>query len=592
MPQIQVFSKDLRAASDISSSTKALSIYEVGELVHLSPSEVGVIIKLEKDLIHILTQYGVVQRVKPQMIRNKRDSNRAVTSDANSQPITKGENIFINEPGSAMKKRGTVLHIYRTYVFYRSQDVGEHGGVAVAKNNHITIVGGRSAPSVAGAGRGAASSYNPYASSTPRTAAPNGAGGAGRGAGGRDPFMQKTVIISGGPYKGYLGIVKDVTDTHARVELHTGNKTISVEKSKLSIAGENGAAMRTTPRSDFADRYDHAGSTGSRTPMHGGARTPMHRASGGGLSGSGSNDGSRTPAWDSGSRTPAWDSGSRTPAWNAGSRTPAWAPGSRTPAWDSGSRTPAAASASSAFGALSAPGSVVGATPVFQGILADTPEPPVHTPATPGLSMPMAEHHAATPAGMMFPATPAAIMVPATPGVMGQYPSMASVPYSALPTTPHVPATPFVPATPAPASAEADYYAAETPAPSGSTEISWLSTDIEVQVIAPREGFMRYRGGQWEGRRGVIRQVESGGRVARVHLVDGSDILTGVPLECLEPVAPEKRAQCKVIRGDYRGSTGNLLSIDGHEGLVRLEPRNEIVMMNLYLLAKYVQPAA
>lgn len=57
----------------------------------------------------------------------------------------------------------------------------------------------------------------------------------GRGRGGRDPLIDKTVTIIRGPHKGYLGIVKDATDATARVELHTNCRIITVEKAKLAI---------------------------------------------------------------------------------------------------------------------------------------------------------------------------------------------------------------------------------------------------------------------------------------------------------------------------------------------------------------------
>ena len=36
-----------------------------------------------------------------------------------------------------------------------------------------------------------------------------------------------------GPYKGYIGIVKDATESTARVELHTSCMTISVDRTRL-----------------------------------------------------------------------------------------------------------------------------------------------------------------------------------------------------------------------------------------------------------------------------------------------------------------------------------------------------------------------
>ncbi len=63
-----------------------------------------------------------------------------------------------------------------------------------------------------------------------------GRGGGGRPKGGRDTtIIGKTVRVIQGPYKGYVGIIKDATDTTARVELHTTCKTISVDRQRLSI---------------------------------------------------------------------------------------------------------------------------------------------------------------------------------------------------------------------------------------------------------------------------------------------------------------------------------------------------------------------
>jgi transcription elongation factor SPT5 len=51
----------------------------------------------------------------------------------------------------------------------------------------------------------------------------------------RDSLIGQTVVIVKGPYKGYMGIVKDTTDVTASVELHTDSRMLNVEKSKLVI---------------------------------------------------------------------------------------------------------------------------------------------------------------------------------------------------------------------------------------------------------------------------------------------------------------------------------------------------------------------
>ena len=59
-------------------------------------------------------------------------------------------------------------------------------------------------------------------------------GGVGRGRLSRDmTIIGKTVRIVMGPYKGYVGIVKDATESTARVELHSSVKTISVDRTRL-----------------------------------------------------------------------------------------------------------------------------------------------------------------------------------------------------------------------------------------------------------------------------------------------------------------------------------------------------------------------
>ena len=172
---------------------------------------------------------------------------------------------------------------------------------------------------------------------------------------GRDRTIGKTVTIAKGSYKGMLGIVKDTTDTIARVELHSKNKLVNVPKSDLRIkdpvtgqaiafgAGRGRGGMGTpggfgASRTPVGSRVP-GGFAGSRTPAAaisgesawgGGGRTPAGAAHGG----------ARTPAWgraaaipDDG-HVPAWkrnaDDGSRTPYGGDGSRTSYGGDGSRT----------------------------------------------------------------------------------------------------------------------------------------------------------------------------------------------------------------------------------------------------------------------
>lgn len=119
-----------------------------------------------------------------------------------------------------------------------------------------------------------------------------GFGGGGGGRGGRAgvsrdrEILGKTIKITGGPYKGAVGIIKDATESTARVELHSSCQTISVDRNHIAVVG---APAKDGSVSSFR--------SANRTPGHG-SQTPQYHA------------GSKTPAH--GSQTPQYDTGGRT----------------------------------------------------------------------------------------------------------------------------------------------------------------------------------------------------------------------------------------------------------------------------------------
>lgn len=57
----------------------------------------------------------------------------------------------------------------------------------------------------------------------------------GGGGGGGPSLLRKKIAIIGGPFKGYLGTVKEVSGTSARVELDSKGKIVIVDLSKLQL---------------------------------------------------------------------------------------------------------------------------------------------------------------------------------------------------------------------------------------------------------------------------------------------------------------------------------------------------------------------
>ena len=176
----------------------------------------------------------------------------------------------------------------------------DNGGIFVCKCRHLVRAGmsGGSKGSASKAG-GAAGSLPGFMS--PRLSSPmhpsqgggrggGGGGGGGRGRGrggiGRDrELIGQTIKITQGPYKSHIGIVKDATETTARVELHSKCQTISVDRSRIAIVGgpSKGSISTYTKTPTYAGSATPMygantpgySSTGGRTPMHG-SQTPMY----------------------------------------------------------------------------------------------------------------------------------------------------------------------------------------------------------------------------------------------------------------------------------------------------------------------------
>jgi transcription elongation factor SPT5 len=254
------------------------------------------------------------------------------------------------------------------------------------------------------------------------------------GRGSRDPLINLTVRVKTGPFKGYVGIVKDATETTARVELHTGCKIITIDKTKVDPIAADGSNRPTSrPREPTPDQAPQTPHYGARTPAYDVTRTPMRDE----LLATPMHPGLATPSRD------AWD--------------PTMTP-RHTPAWEA-----------ERYGETGTPGEY-GNTPTPSGpsYYQYDRRTPSYTPATPSgyVESPAYPHAEPSPSPSPSPYAP----FPQTP----------------LPRTPHTP-TAAAPATPAPFPTPMEE---ETRAPS-----SWLEKDIEVRVVKgdlfDKKGFIR-----------------------------------------------------------------------------------------------------
>ncbi|KAH8682607.1 hypothetical protein BX600DRAFT_430478 [Xylariales sp. PMI_506] len=430
--EITVFSKDLREASDIGGQG-SLGQYEMLDLVQLDPTTVGCIVKIDRESMVVLDQNGDPRQVMPSQIANKLPRRKlAVAADRNGSEIRIDD--VVKEYGG-MGRQGKIIHIHRTYVFCHTTTTNENAGVFVSKVSSVATIsakGGRNTKTASGPDL---NSMNPMMKRNPD----------GKGMApppkpiiGRDRLVGQTVTIRKGGYKGLLGRVKETSDTHARVELHTKAKVINIPKTDIVVRdGITGREIKNYDSRRPPNMGGAPGRTGDARPgseWNGGSRTPMASSSSNRTPAwktpSGAGNGGRTPAWNKGGgdggRTPAWAGadgsrtvnpydGSRTAYGGSGSRTPAWSSGAKTPAPDSfshGSKTPYGGSGlSDAWGSGSKTPYGAGApTPGASG--SDTWG---YTPGASGSSHP---YDAPTPgAGLLGAPTPGAFNAP-TPGAM------------------------------------------------------------------------------------------------------------------------------------------------------------------------------
>ncbi|GAM17692.1 hypothetical protein SAMD00019534_008670 [Acytostelium subglobosum LB1] len=280
--EIKVRPQDLQECTEISTGKLELGNYELYDLVQITPQKVGIIIKVERDSFKIMDENSNVTSVKLQEIGNKRRTKNASTLDTNHNTVSSNDVVEIVD-GQYRSKQGVILHISRNFLFLKSKDVFENGGVIVVRANYCSLLGGSKnkitqsfqAPmNPGGGGRGGGGRFGGPSSNGSgggggggfggggRGGQGGGSGGPGRGRGRENSPLHKTVTIKTGSWKGYVGIVKECTDTMVQVELQTNSRRINVQRNNILLPGE-----RPSQQTQQHDSWDSQLYMASRTPM-------------------------------------------------------------------------------------------------------------------------------------------------------------------------------------------------------------------------------------------------------------------------------------------------------------------------------------
>lgn len=117
-----------------------------------------------------------------------------------------------------------MLHVYRSlFAFLHNRDYPENGGVFVVHARSLTSTAPKGHKVKPGQG------LNPDRFGVAPMPQVQSSGGSGR----PDGRIHRKVSVTKGAYKGYAGVIKDVTAGMARVELHTNSKVITINLESL-----------------------------------------------------------------------------------------------------------------------------------------------------------------------------------------------------------------------------------------------------------------------------------------------------------------------------------------------------------------------
>ncbi|XP_044014495.1 transcription elongation factor SPT5-like [Aphidius gifuensis] len=519
--EIEVLPQNLQLCGNVASGVDSHGQYQINDLVQIDAQTVGVIVRLERDCYHILSMYEKIIKAKPGSI-SKKHSYRKTALDCQQNSIQVKDIVKVID-GPHSGEKGEIKHLFQSFVFLYSRTYVQNGGIFICKTRHLQLDGGmKITPSYK-----LSTGYMSPRISSPSPAGNYRRGGGGRGSGrggmpGRDrTVIGQTVKITGGPYKGHIGFVKDATDSLAKVELHSKCQTISVDRSHIAIVGQP-SNQKSTNNFYSKNNTQTSIGDGSQTPLHGayGSKTPMY--------------GSQTPMYDVGSRTPHY--GSMTPN-HDGSRTPG-----QSGAWDpTVANTPARNSDFDNEEDWSVSSVDVG------GSASAICENRSYTPETSSMYGSEADYSPYEPSASPAPSV---IMIENNSNCSG--PSSLSSSFTAeSPTYSYGMPSPIGACSPM-TSASAHQRSA------GMAE--WLTDGIVVKVNSKYPSLT--------GQHGVIRGIS--GIMCAVFLV-AEERVVNLGYDELEPVEPKSNDRVKVIIGPDRESIGSIMTIENNDAVVKFQ---------------------
>jgi transcription elongation factor SPT5 len=202
-------------------------------------------VKVDRESMRVLDQNGSIRQMLPSQVTNKIEQRKdAIATDRNGSEIRFGD--IVREAGGESKS-GVIIHIHRAFVFVHNRTQPENAGVFVARCVNVTTVAAKGGRATAADAKTNSAMHMKNGDGPNPMAPPKSLG--------RDRLIGKTVTVRKGPYKGVLGIVKNTTETTARIEMHSKAKVITVDKEGLIV--KECVILHFLPISKLTHRQSH-----------------------------------------------------------------------------------------------------------------------------------------------------------------------------------------------------------------------------------------------------------------------------------------------------------------------------------------------
>jgi transcription elongation factor SPT5 len=199
--------------------------FQIGDLVEIlsQNSSIGCIVGFDSHSFRVLSIQNKILTLTANSIHLKQEQrNPPATLDSLGQVIDLNISVDIIQ-GVYKGFEGEVKRIYRNFVFVYSKSIPDNSGYTVCHPKHL-IVKITDKRTISFQFDGSQNNHSNSSKSTLKI---------------KKEFFGKMVKVKRGPYKNYIGLIKEVSESIARVELYSINTIINVDLSNLSLIDEN-----------------------------------------------------------------------------------------------------------------------------------------------------------------------------------------------------------------------------------------------------------------------------------------------------------------------------------------------------------------